>query len=162
MIDLQFILTILPVFSMAVALVYYAMNLRNANKTQLMAQETRQASLFMQIYNQFTSERVMETSIEIMAQWEWSSFEEFQQKYGAGTNPSAYSKFMKIINYFEGVGILLKRGLIDEEFVSDLMGAPLMMVWEKTQPVIEGIREFYDDSELWDNYEYLVKQVTKK
>ena len=88
MIDLQFILTILPVLSMAVALIYYAMNLRNANKTQQMAQETRQASLFMQIYNQFTSERVMETSIEIMAQWEWSSFEEFQQKYGAKQIPA--------------------------------------------------------------------------
>jgi hypothetical protein len=147
---------------MAVALVYYAMNLRNANKTQLMAQETRQASLFMQIYNQFTSERVMETSIEIMSQWEWSSFEDFQQKYGASTNPSDYSKFMKIINYFEGVGILLKRGLIDVEFVSDLMGAPLMMVWEKTKPVIVGIRDFYDDLDLWDNYEYLVEQVNKK
>ena len=81
MVDLQLILSVQPVLSMAVALVYYSINIRNANKTQTMTQETREAQLFMQIYNQFTSEQVVETSIEIMSQWNWETYEEFQEKY---------------------------------------------------------------------------------
>lgn len=162
MVDLQFILSILPVMSMAVALIYYAMNLRNANKTQKTAQETRQAQLFMHIYDIFTSEQIIETSIEIMSQWQWDNFEEFQEKYGAIANPTAYVKFIKIINFFEGVGILLKRGLIDLDFVYDMMGAPLNMVWEKIHPVILGMRSFYDDPDLWANSEYLINEFVAK
>ena len=97
-----------------------------------------------------------------MSQWNWETYEEFQEKYGALSNPSAYVKFIKIVNFFEGVGILLKRGLVDVNFLYDLMGAPLNMVWDKIQPVIIGMRNFYDDPCLWDNSEYLVNEFSSR
>jgi hypothetical protein len=159
MIDLTEIIRNLPVIALTVSILYYAMNLRNANKTQKHALETRQAQLFMQIFNQYTSLQLLESSLEIMAGWTWNDYSDFMQKYGPVNNPSEYSKLLKIINYFEGIGILLKRGLIDKDIINDLMGEPLKAVWIKFEPIIVGLREANKVSSYWSNFEFLAKEI---
>jgi hypothetical protein len=161
MVNFDSILYILPAMSMAIALVYYTMNLRNAQKTQRHAQETREAQLFMQIFNQYTNQQVMELSIEIMAQWKWETYEEFYEKYGPVSKPVEYAKFLKLVNFFEGIGILQKRGLIDINLVNDLMGDPLIWVWEKISPVIDGLREQTQSPNLWVHCGYIAEELKK-
>ncbi len=81
MIDtLAFVLTGI---GLAASIVYYANILNNANKTrelQLKAQEqaleTRQAQMFIQIYNQYSSNELKQ-ALRILKTLKWNSFEEF-------------------------------------------------------------------------------------
>jgi hypothetical protein len=70
-----------------VAIVYYTLTLRNANKTQELQLETRQAQLFMQIFNrQYDIDQ--RKSIYLAQNIEYKDFDDFIEKYGPETNPA--------------------------------------------------------------------------
>lgn len=43
--------------------------------------------------------------------------------------------------YYEGIGVLVKRGLIDPTFVDDLMSSAIMKYWEKYEPIAKEDRK---------------------
>ncbi len=53
MIDYSTLAIVLTGLGLTASILYYTMVLRNANKTQQLALETRQAQLFMQMYNRW-------------------------------------------------------------------------------------------------------------
>jgi hypothetical protein len=47
-----------------------------------------------------------------------------------------------IVNFYEGISILVHRKLVDVDIVMELF--PVDAYWEKIRPVIEGVRKHYD------------------
>ena len=99
------IITVVPAVSLSIALIYYAMNLRNHNKT-------RQAALIMNLYETYRSPefRLKQTTIQNQ---EYKDFNDFWTKYGSETNPENWAVWLSVAGFFNGVGVLLKKGLID-------------------------------------------------
>ena len=102
-----------------------------------------------------------EVGLELLVEWTWTDYDDFMEKYGQRTNPKAYSKFVTMGNYFEGVGMLVGRGLINVEMVNDLMWSPITEFWEKFSPVFIEMRNRSSLPENGTNTEYLYNQIKK-
>jgi hypothetical protein len=132
-----------------VAAVYYIYNMGQTRKTQELALksqqqtlDTRQAQLFMQIYDKSTQKEFMKDMFEIFSEWKWTDYTDFQKKYRL--NPENYIKFWTVSDYFEGIGVLVKRKLIDPEMVDDMMSGWVIKFWEKIGPMTLEDRRFYN------------------
>ncbi len=119
--------------SVSLAAFYYISTLRNAQRTQQLTLETRQAQLFMQIYDRWSSREITEMEFEFR-NWEWDEYDDFERKYSDIKSTSLRAVLGK---YYEGIGVLIKRGLIDPTLVDDLMSSAILNYWEKWGPVVE-------------------------
>jgi hypothetical protein len=92
----------------------------------------------------------------------------FGKKYGPETNVEAFSQWDSLETYIKGVGVLVKRKLIDPDLVRDLMGTSIILHWEKFGSVIKEIRrshwphayEWYED--LYNEMKKREQQLTSK
>jgi hypothetical protein len=56
--------------------------------------------------------------------------------------------------FYDQVGVLLRRGLIEFDLVDDLLGNSALQLWEKVAPMISETRERYDPR-LYEHFEFL-------
>jgi hypothetical protein len=158
---------ILTGIGIIVSILYYASVLRNANRTrelQLKAQkqavETRQAALFMSIYETHTNPEFRKKITEIQQQT-WNNLDEFIEKFGPESNPDAYSNRIAVSSFFEGIGFLVKRDLVDISMVHNLLGISVVHTWEKIGPVFIDARVRVNEPYLYLDFEYLYNEILK-
>jgi len=160
-IDIQTISIAIASAGVFLAAIYYIFQLRHQSSMRQTEIETRQANLLVQIYNYYYREDFLNTENEILFQWKWKDFEDFWQKYGPETNVKAFNKWDSTGTYFKGVGVLLKRKLIDLELVDELMGTSIRLYWEKSSSIVKEIR-----ARLWphafEGLEYLYNELQKR
>ena len=65
---------------------------------------------------------------------QFEDYDDYEAKYGFQANPDAYLLHGRVETYLEGIGVLVKRGLIDPSFVDDLMSSGIVSFWEKFEP----------------------------
>jgi len=159
---------VLTGIGLAASIVYYANILNNANKTrelqlkaQQHAEETRQAQLFMNIYNQGLNNQRFQDAQKIMITWKWTNFEElwntFFESDDAETNMDA---LWVISGYYEGVGVLVKEDLLHIRYVANLMTHWVTSFWELFEPYIGELRvRMYP--RLFSETEYLYNELVK-
>ena len=123
--------------------------------------ETRQARLFMQIYDHYNDREFAKMLAESQWLWEWDDDDDGWEKYGPETNIDAYSTWASVFNYFKGVGVLVKRKQIDIGVVNDLMSSFLVPLWKKWEPMIKIHRERYNLPTAWEGAEYLYNECMK-
>ena len=145
-----------------VAAVFYILNLRISQKNQelsLKAQQqsadTRQAQLLMSLHQKISDPDFEEKWGEIVYKWEWSSFEDFEAKYGGLRNPKKWRSLTYIGNFFEGVGILVKNGFIDASLVDDLMSGYVVRFWQRYEPYFREARVRHGSPTIAEFMEYL-------
>ena len=150
------------------SIIYYSNILNNANKTrelqlktQEQAAETRQTQLFMKIYERFESKEFVQLAYTLM-KLEWSSPEDYYEKYGPDTNPEMSSSIHSVTAYFEGIGLLVHRGLIDISLIDDLMSDGVIVLWEKIGDVTKYRREQTKRPHIWEWTEYLYNEMIKR
>lgn len=159
MITLETVLDIIPVIGLAVALVYYSMTLNNQNKT-------RQAQLFMSLYETYQTTEFKNIYTDILFHWEWENYEDWWSKYGADNNPQAFSDWNSIAGYCDGIGVLLKKKLIDISIVDELLANTIIPLWEKMGSNILDAREHRGKWRkplpvLHSNFEFLYSELAK-
>lgn len=108
----------------------------------------------MGIYGRFHDEDFRQ-SISKIWDMEWKGPEEYAKER---TLPIAISK---AFCYFEGVGVLVSRHLIDIDLVEDLMGNHIVWVWEKIEPVVQELRKVINPKEA-DAVERLYNAIQEK
>jgi hypothetical protein len=171
LVDLQtisLIVQIVGVSATAVAAVVGVSSYINSNKHAQESRqreiETRQAQLFMPIYAKFSDYSFMKLMDEA---WSitWSDYDNFIEKYGEPfdekANKEVYTMMWTMGNYYEGIGVLVKRGLIDPQFVDDLVSGSTIRVWEKYGPIILEMRKRLNYPQLWEWDEYLYSEIKK-
>jgi len=137
MVSVETISIVFTGLSVSLAAFYYISTLRNAQKTQQQAQETRQAQLFMQAYNKFIDKEFQQNYMDIVYQHEWDDYDDWWEKYGPATNSGESSKRASVLSYFEGLGVFVEQNLIDIELVSRLGSQNIIWCWEKYSPLWE-------------------------
>ena len=98
MIDLQTITTMFGGIGVGVAAIYYAFTLRNTSKTQ-------ELQVFMQVFDRFNNPSFWD-QLDDMLKREWTSIDDYEKKYSGGGGNVVFPTL-------EGLGVLLKRRLID-------------------------------------------------
>lgn len=154
MVDYQTISIVLTGIGMIIALTYYALQIRNQNRT-------RQAQLFMSVYNNHISIPTMTILVEMMWLWGWEDFDDFRAKYAYPNNIEAHVKWTHYFASLEGLGVLCKKGLIDPELVYDSQYASIIFVWEKFLPIIEEYRLRMNAPHIYDDPEYLYTELIR-
>jgi hypothetical protein len=69
-------------------------------------------------------------------------------------NRPLITKLDTIGNFYEGMGVLVKTGLVDRELVLQMFSGQVIGAWERLAPVAVIARRRTGDV-LWENFEYL-------
>jgi hypothetical protein len=154
--EVQTLLGYLTPISLTIGVVYYILTLRNTRRNQQLQLETRQAQLFMQIYSQWNT---LEFGLqyEKTMRMEFTDFNDFNEKYLGDIE--AYTGWRMMARFFEGIGVLVQRGLIDVTLVDDLMSGETMRFYERFQPLIKEFRERMNWPQAVEWVEYLYNQI---
>ena len=160
-VSLQTVLTYLTLISVPVGVFYHIMTLNNTRKTQQLQLETRQAQLFMNLYETFRSPTFRKQLDEVLFIIEFEDWDDMQRNFDPVDNPDTRVSWFSVASFFEGVGVLLKRNLIDISMVDDLLATAIRMTWEKIGPIETESRKRLNLPRLWDDFEFLYKELMK-
>jgi hypothetical protein len=69
----------------------------------------------------------------------------------------SFEGLFKIAGYYEAVGLMVRRGLVDAHLVMDYL--PIVDVWEKMKPWALQHREKTKVPNYWEYFEYLANQA---
>jgi hypothetical protein len=61
--------------------------------------------------------------------------------------------------FFEGIGILTKRKLVNKELVFELFAVDLL--WGKVKPIVEGLRKAINNPHVYEWFEYVYNEYKK-
>ena len=166
MVELSMVLDILTTVSIIIGVFYYIMTLQNSNnnqqlslKAQQQSAETRQAQLFMYMYEKVSSPEFSKHWY-IIRLWEFTDYDDLMERDGDKKNPDLYLSFSTVGKYFEGIGILVKRGLIDVSLVDDMMSGYILNFWEQFgESFIKIMRVRQPFPAAYEWVEYLYNEV---
>ena len=158
MTDLETLLTYLTLISVPIGVFYHIMTLNNTRKNQKQQLETRQAQLLMQIYQRMSSPEYCSDWAKIL-NYEWDSFEDFELKYGSDGHPELFGRVASICRGFDGLGFLVKEGLLDVDKVYELLGLAVILQWEKFGEYIKQSRVHFNTHNWMKGFEYIADQT---
>lgn len=161
MLDVTEISAIVVALGVVVGVFYYVLDIRHQRTMRQTEIETRQANLFMQIYDHYCSEDFLSKLDEIVYRWDWKGFDDFWQRYGPSTNPEAFARWDSVGTYFKGIGVLLEKKLIDLDLVDELLGTGIRKYWEKSKSFVKEAR-VRDWPHSLEGVEYLYTELQKK
>ena len=159
MVDVQTISIVVAAAGVFIAAINSIYSSRRSAKNDELTLETRQAQLFMQIYNRWNSFDLANAYGHIRYQLlpEINDYRDYLENFDPreGGNLRAFSQLLLIYTYFEGLGMLVKKGLLDIELVSDLFDERIRWLGEEMMQYITAIRKRYNDPTRYDSIEYL-------
>jgi hypothetical protein len=117
--------------------------------------ETRQAQLFMGLYQSYYSKDFMEAEYG-MRKIELKKAEDSLKMW---ENFDGYSAWSTLVTYYEGIGVLVREGLIDIGLVSKLMSGGIVSYWEKNRAGFIDFRERFNWPRACIEVEYLYNRV---
>jgi hypothetical protein len=158
MVDIEIAALVLTGLGLMASIIYYANILQNATKTQKVQLETRQAQLFMQIYRDICTPEWWRILGETTAR-EYVDYDKSEEEFGKEANMVAWSEGSSLFAFFEGLGVLVHRKLIDPNLVDDLLSGPIIRYWESSKPYIVERRIRQNHPPIGEWIEYLYSQI---
>jgi len=155
MVDITSISAVVAAVGVIVGVVFTVMQLRDLVKT-------RHTDLVMRLYSDFGSDELQRAGLTAV-HIEYEDYKDFVEKYGPpnSDNPVPLA-IIKSALFFEKVGILLHRELIEVDMVSSVFGYSIRVLWEKIKPLMEESREMFNDPTIWKWFEYLYNEMQKR
>ena len=151
-IDVQTFSIFVASASVVAGVIYYASQLRNQTKT-------RQTDLVMRLYATFSSNEFQDAWAKVRARS--SEFESIDDIYDFDRKVGL-REVNQVCLFFEGVGILLQRKLVDTTMVEDLFGGAIARTWEKVKTGVTKARQQLKDPTIYYYFEYLYNEMTKR
>jgi hypothetical protein len=157
----QTIFQFLQTVSILVGVYYYITTIRTNQRNQELTLETRQLQLYMKVLEDNRTKEFQMQWIDVAYNQEFKDYEEWREKYGPKTNPEAYANFFHVTNWFQGIGYLVKTGVLDVKVVSEyIRPRSVVFLWEKVEPIVKVHRETTNPGAC-ESFEYLVHEIEK-
>jgi len=144
-----------------IAAIFYVLNLRISQRNQRLTLETRKAQFYMQINQHLKSEESQRRFIDLMYM-DCRDYDDFEHKYGSDDHPDLYSKRFSALYEFNGVGHLLKEGLIDMETAYSLADTLGLELWAKFESIVREQRIRFNVPEMFLDLEFLAAEIAKR
>lgn len=156
MVDITEISAIVTAAGVLVGVVYYILEMRHQTRM-------RETEFIVRLYSTYGSKEFHEILKEVHA-LQFNDYEDFVKKYGPWfSEGSAQTPIFVVSTYFQEIGTLLHRKIIDINFLYDIWGSTaIKWNWEKVKPVILGLRKEFDDPRVFCWFEYLYNEVKKR
>jgi len=152
--DVQTISVVIAAASVVIAAVTMTLQSRDAKRTT-------QVRLFMQIYGHFNDPEFFNNFTDLIT-WKWKDYDDFIKKYGWAANPKALYSLGSVAAFFEGIGVLVNRNLLDVSLVGDLMSRHVIMFWEKIESISKEMRRRLERPDIDRPIEYLYYEMVKR
>ncbi len=148
---------VLTGLGLTASILYYTMALRNANKTQQLALETRQAQLFMQMYNRWRDSIGNDDFGSVISK-KISNWEELKSIFNSDEN---YQRiFNELAGFYEGLGVLVKAGYLSIHPIALMWTGVTTLFWTNIlEPTIDEWRTELNQRRLWSEAEYLCREL---
>ena len=156
MADLETLLTYLTLISVPIGVFYHIMTLENTRKNQKVQLETRQAQLYMNVYNSHFSKENQKDVIEMM-RWSVRNYNEMEDAHGA----KGWTQLMSYMSQLEGLSFLVKNGFLDVNLIYDIQYASIIGLWEKFLPITIEARDRWSMPQLWIEVEHLYDEMVR-
>lgn len=152
MVTFEQILYIIPILALAASIIYYALTIRNQNKT-------RQAQLILNIYNRMDADWL--EAFQIVMRADFTNYQEYHDKYSYDANPEYKRIENTISTFFEGLGTIVREGLLDIRFIASMQGGTTRRYWEKMAPIVKEGRVVGGYPRWLSETEYLYDELMK-
>jgi hypothetical protein len=138
-----------------VGVVYYILQIRHQTKI-------RQTDLIMRLYSDYRSKEFREAITTVM-NLQFENYDDYVEKYGPWfSDKPGHKAIANIAMFFDGAGVLLYKKLIDKSLIYELFSTAIRIFWEKTKPVMLGLRREYNDPHVFEWFEYLYNEMKKR
>jgi hypothetical protein len=92
------------------------------------------------------------------------------QKYGSQTNSKTWARWQSTASAFHGMGVLLKKGLIDIELMEELLVNQVLVAWYRMGPIVEGFEKWTSSRSapvsnkypVYSGFKYLNNELIKR
>jgi hypothetical protein len=135
--------------SVVAASTFYSFQIRNQTRV-------RKTDLVMRLYSTWDSLEFQEAFHTVY----WADFHDLES--ALATTGGQRHVFSYLFYFYDQVGALLRRNLIEYDLVDDLLGNSTRQLWEKVGPVIVEARARSDDPRLYEHFEYLYDEMTRR
>lgn len=155
MVDIASISAVVAAIGVMVGVAFTALELRNLAKT-------RQTDLVIRLYSAFSSKELTEAVTKILG-LEFKDYDDFVKKYGPwASRKPVHLAIIMVANFFNEIGILLNRKLVDIGLVDDLFTYRVKALWTMMKPIVEGSRKQLDQPRWGKWFEYLYNKMEKR
>ena len=148
MVDITEISAVVAAAGVLVGVVYYILDMRHQNKV-------RQTDLVMRLYSTFDSLEFLEAWNRIFFA-EDGDYDAFLKKLGGKRHIVSF-----VAMFYEEVGVLLHKKLIDIDLVDELLGDSIQLTYEKLKNMLEEARKRYRPG-AYLHFEYLYNEMKKR
>jgi len=154
MASFEFLAVVVSILALAASITYYSMTIRNQTKTIRL-------ELIKDIWDWISEEDQYKKFMQLMTMT-WTSYEDFQDKYGGFTKPDDYAMRWSVWSKLNGLGYMVKEGAVDVESVYDHSASRVIWMWQKFESIIRADRERLGSGYLFKWWEYLAGELVKE
>ncbi len=152
MVDISTVSIVIASAGVLVAATYYVLQIRHQTKL-------RQTDMVMRLYATFGSTE-FQRAYQRVASLEFEDYADYMKKYAK--NIEVRAAMYTVTVFFEGVGVLAKRKLINMDLVDDLFTFPILETWQKVAPILKGVRELQKSPSIAEWFEYVYNEMQKR
>jgi hypothetical protein len=140
---------VIAAVSVVAASVFYSFQIRNQTRV-------RKTDLVMRLYSTWDSLEFQQAFHRVY--WADShDLDSLLESLGGQRHIGSY-----LFYFYDQVGALLRRKLIDYDLVDDLLGNSTRQLWERVGPAIREARVRSDDPRLYEHFEYLYEEMIRR
>ena len=151
--DISTISVLIASISVVGSAVYYFMETRHQRRER----QTESVIRFSPWFSMDAKD--IQEAITNVCSAEYTDYDDYLSKYAG--KPEQIS--LKLLgNYFEGIGLLVSRRLVEANLVFDFWGDVAESVWDDNEIVINGIRKDSGTEYTFEYWEFLVKEIKKR
>jgi hypothetical protein len=147
MVDITEVSAIIAAAGVLVGVVYYILDMRHQR-------QVRQTDLIMGLYRNYGSIEFQEALWKVNSR-KYRNFDDYEKQYG-------WAEVVAIGTFFEGIGLLLKRKLVNIQLVDDLFTTPVKVSWGKMKPIVYDSRKQWNSPAAYEWVEYLYNEMRKR
>jgi len=160
MIELSVIRDLVACFGVIAGFSYYVLTVQASRHNQKQQLETRQISLIDNIVARSMSEQGFRNYFDLL-RYEWTDFEDFENKYGSENNVEATAKRFSVWQEYNLIGMMLRKDLVAADDLWDMGVQGVLFLWEKYKPIIEEERKRYLPKDFLSDFEFLAGEMFK-
>jgi hypothetical protein len=149
--DITLLSTILLDISILAGVVFAIIQMRHATNTQ-------NTGLVIQLNPALQASANDLIAASKILTLEFTSYEDYLDKYG---DPLYDKSFITISAYYDGLGFLLHKRLIDSDIIEYILTGGITSAWKKLKPLIIAMRKDRNLPELLKWFEYLYEEMKK-
>ena len=151
--DIQTISVVIASASVIGSAVYYLIETRHERRT-------RQTESIIRLSPWFSlSAKEIQEAISYVCSAEYTDYEDYLAKYSG--KPQQIS--LKLLgNYFEGIGLLVHKKLVELDIVFNFWGDVAESIWDGNEELINGMRKDSGTPFTFQYWEFLVKEFKKR